>query len=600
MSRAWGYALAVAAAVALAVSSLAGAAHAATKTTSRHGTILLDGKPLFPIVLTPGPPLDSTTPWGTNGLAEAVAAGVNVFRIGSGGLWTSSDLASVLAYDRTVAALGAYTWVNLHGYALATPGSPTDKALADVVRRVTADPGGRAIAFWKGRDEPWWGGYPPPALEFAYCRVTSRGLAPWCHGEPPLAPGPLWVTIQAPRGTASDVANYAPVTDIDGVDDYPVTLTHAAAPALYQVGQWTAALAAVSPGQPVWTTLQICASGSYNKSTGAFVLPTFQEERYMAYDAILNGAHALAFYGGNIAGCWNQSDTQYGWNWTFWQSVLKPLVEELSATSPIAPALVNEATTQAVTTNDPTTEAVIRQGTSPDDLWLIAARSGIGTADVTFTGLPSWITSGDVYTENRSVPVQGGAFTDGFGQWDVHVYHFVEPLTVQAPQPARATVGTPVTLDGSGMAGVRSVTFGGYAARFTVVSDSQVVATVPKRARSGAVVVRSAIGSATSSSPFAVLPSLAARPRIAGLARVGRVLTATTGSWYGDPARRFSYMWERCNARGAGCAPISGARRARLLLGQGSVGSRLRVIVTVRTKAGSASAPSAPTAAVNG
>ena len=33
-----------------------------------------------------------------------------------------------------------------------------------------------------------------------------------------------WVTIQAPRGTAPQLAPYTPVTDIHGVDVYPVTL----------------------------------------------------------------------------------------------------------------------------------------------------------------------------------------------------------------------------------------------------------------------------------------------------------------------------------------------------------------------------------------
>src|SRR5579862_865558 len=136
---------------------LAGAADAATTSVGRHGTILLNGKPLFPLVLSPGPPLGSTTPWGTDALTETASAGVNVFRVGSGSTWTPTDLQAVLAYDRAAAGLGAYTWVNLAGYALAAPQSPTDRELANAVHSVLNDPGGRAIAFWKGRDEPWWG-----------------------------------------------------------------------------------------------------------------------------------------------------------------------------------------------------------------------------------------------------------------------------------------------------------------------------------------------------------------------------------------------------------------------------------------------------------
>ena len=108
----------------------------------------------------------------------------------------------------------------------------------------------------------------------------------------------------------------------------------------------------------------------------------------MLYDAILNGARSIAFYGGNNPNCWTASDSQYGWNWSFWSSVLKPLLGEINSLSPLAPALVNPATTQTLPANDATTQAISRQGNS-GDLWVIAARHGAGTAHVTIGGLPA-------------------------------------------------------------------------------------------------------------------------------------------------------------------------------------------------------------------
>jgi len=67
----------------------------------------------------------------------------------------------------------------------------------------------------------------------------------------------------------------------------------------------------------------------------------------------------------------------------------------------------------------------VKQGASPFDLWVIAARSGAGTARVTFKGLPLWTRRATVYTEGRSVTAAGGSFHDDFSQWGVHVYHFV-------------------------------------------------------------------------------------------------------------------------------------------------------------------------------
>lgn len=226
----------------------------------------------------------------------------------------------------------------------------------------------------------------------------------------------------------------------------------------------------------------------------------------MAYDAILNGARALTFFGGNNAGCFSGSDAQYGWNWTFWESVLKPLVGEISASSPLAPALVNAAVTPRITTGGAGTETLLKEGTSVDDLWLIAARSGTGTRTVTFKGLPSWVRHGGVYTEHRSVKVSHGSLRDRFAQWDVHVYHFVEPLILRKVTPAKATVGSRVTLKGKGLAAATAVSFGRVHARFKIVGDGKLVATVPRHAKSGPIVVTSALAQAHTRASFRILP----------------------------------------------------------------------------------------------
>jgi hypothetical protein len=589
----------LAALVTVAVSGcLAEAVHAATTSYDTSRTILFDGQPTFPIVLSPGPSLGSTTPWGTDGLAETAMAGVNVYRVGpGGGVWTASDIDSAVAWDRAAAALHVYTWPTLGGYSQVLPGSPDDAGLANVVETLTNDPGGSAIAMWKGSDEPWWSDIAPSSLQFAYCRVTGRGNPYWCQGEAPLDPGQLWVTIEAPRGSAADLAPYSSVTDVHGVDIYPVTLAHPD-PNLQAVGKWTATLADATPSRPVWTTIQICASGSFDKTTGDYVLPTFQQERYMAYDAILNGAHALTFFGGNVAGCFSGDDAQSGWNWTFWQSVLGPLVEQLSASSPIAPALVNNARMPHVTTGGSGTEVMLREGTSVDDLWLIAARSGPGTMTVTFKGLPHWVHRGSVYTENRTVTASAGSLSDSFAQWDVHVYHFVEPLILRRQTPIRARVGSRVTLQGKGLAATSAVSFGGADARFTVVSDGKLVATVPPKAQSGPLVVTSPLKSVQSGTPFSVVPSAATAPRINGVPRLGHHLKATTGTWYGDAPTSYTFRWLSCNAHGVACDVVPGATGRTLKLGLSRLGSRFRVLVTVHTIAGTGTARSRATAPV--
>jgi hypothetical protein len=432
--------------VAVLVAVLAEVAGAATTRIDPHGTTLVDDRKVFPIVLAKGPEPGMTTPSGDDGLAEVVAAGVNFFKTGPASRpWWEQDFTDAIAYNRAAAARGVYTWVNLATLADATPDTTPvkDERLRAVVSRLEGDWSRDALAMWKGADEPQLAGFAPEELQYAYCVATSRGVPTWCGGRPVADSDHLWVTIQAPRGDASDLAPYTAVTDIHGVDHYPVTWADRADPKLHEIGTWTERIASITPSSAVWTTLQICASGSSNPGNQAqYVLPTRRQERYMIYDAIINGAKSLAFYGGNIFRCWNDRDEGLGWNWAFWDDVLEGLVREINDDSPIAAALVNPGTTQRLPVNDADTQVIMRHGTSPSDLWVIAARHGEGSEPVTISGLPSSIESGTVYTEGRSIAVQDGSFTDTFDRWDVHVYRFTVPPP-PPPPPAPAPPASP-------------------------------------------------------------------------------------------------------------------------------------------------------------
>ena len=412
----------------------ASGAAAATTSSDGTGTVLLDGAKTFPIVLAKGPEPGTTTPAGRDALAEVASAGATYLKIGPATVaWTAADIEDAKQQNRAAAANNLHTWVNLSTVAQATPGSARDALLEQVVSTLQSDAGGPAIAMWKGADEPFWSGIAPGALQFAYCRATGRGTASWCGGEPVLDSDHAWVTIQAPRGTAAQLSPYTPVTDIHGVDVYPVTLA-ASAPNLHDVGSWTSTIASVTPSRAVWTTLQVCASGSYDGS-GRFVLPTFAQERYMLYDAILNGARSLAFYGGNNPNCWTASDRQFGWNWT----LLELRSEAASGRDQLAEPTCT-GTRESGHDPDSCRRAMRRPRRSagraiPGISGCIAARHGPGTARVTLGGLPAAVSTGTVYTEGRSIAVSNGSFTDDFAQWGVHVYHFV-PDAPPPPPPA--------------------------------------------------------------------------------------------------------------------------------------------------------------------
>ena len=70
--------------------------------------------------------------------------------------------------------------------------------------------------------------------------------------------------------------------------------------------------------------------------------------------------------------------------------------------------------------------------------------------------------------------------------------------------PPSGPVGTPVTIMGAGFTQTTSVAFGSKAAAFTVISDSELTATVPNKAKTGKIKVTTPAGSATSKTSFVV------------------------------------------------------------------------------------------------
>lgn len=73
-------------------------------------------------------------------------------------------------------------------------------------------------------------------------------------------------------------------------------------------------------------------------------------------------------------------------------------------------------------------------------------------------------------------------------------------------RPAIGKVGDQVTIIGNGLAGTESVSFHGESALFTVVSDTEILAVVPKGATTGSVQVTTPSGAQTSNFAFRVIP----------------------------------------------------------------------------------------------
>ena len=93
-------------------------------------------------------------------------------------------------------------------------------------------------------------------------------------------------------------------------------------------------------------------------------------------------------------------------------------------------------------------------------------------------------------------------------------------------------------------------------------------------------------------------PAISQAPTLDGPTRAGLTLTATPGTWTGEAPITFTYAWQRCDATGAGCKPIAGAKKPTYKLTPKDVGSTIRIAVTATNVVNKATISSDATAAI--
>lgn len=405
------------------------------------GSLVVDGEKIFPIGVSNPPPVASKTPAGRNGLEEVRINGVNFVRTGvqDWSVDTDARIASQKQLNQELAARGLYCWLWLgttpNFPPPGGPASPNEALLTKIVTAFRDDP---ALLAYKGLDEPLNGGIGPDGLVRAYTKLKS------------LDGNHFVVIIQAPRGTAAQLTPYRPAFDVTGVDIYPVAYppgNHSDIPNrdVNVVGDVARRIREAAGPKPFWLTLQVAWSGIIATKTNPAVVPRFptlQQERFMAYEAIVNGARGLNFFGGHLSTVMNPGDAASGWNWTFWRRVLRPVVSEL-ASEDVAPALVAVNVSPGVAPRPASSEFEVVTRRTAAFLYVIAVRIGGSVSQVELAGLPrkidgSAITTGEVLAEYvqeppppgggtqvlRRVPVTNGAFKDWFAAHDAHVYRF--------------------------------------------------------------------------------------------------------------------------------------------------------------------------------
>ena len=384
-------------------------------TIDANQIMVLNGRKVFPIVMSPGPPNNGVTPSATDALEELRNAGVLMFRIAQSTDWNASLINTQQIALDWAAQKGMYVMVNLRELSeFAAGDAATEAELRSVVNQFKNHP---ALGVWKNADEAFWGNVSAADLKRGYDVIKQEDMN---H--------PVEQT-HAPRGSVAELQPYNEAADILGLDIYPIGYPPGANSTnankeISMIGDFADFLNQVGGGQKhFWMIEQIAWSG-VTQPGKTLRFPTFEQSRFMAYQAIIHGARGLMFFGGNNMLAMTPEDRALGWNWTFWNQVLKRVMMEIGDNSLLQPALVQTNSALPISVSTATNiEFCVRE--VPPYLYILAcAREGV-TTNVTFTGLPMAAGVGELlYESPRIVTVTGSAFTDWFAPFEVHAYRF--------------------------------------------------------------------------------------------------------------------------------------------------------------------------------
>lgn len=298
------------AALAAAIIGLAGSSAAVEVKIAPDRMLLVDGVRTFVIGLYEYPADDAV-------LDQVARAGFNLVH-------ASEDTATL---DR-LHSRGLYAWINTGGRIELGPNAGDREAqLTEMAAQFGSHP---SLLVWEGPDECLWmlvvnalrtQGTAAEILKTFNegADALSSGLSAGYRKLRELDPHhPVWLN-HAAGNSLERLAQIGQAADIVGADIYPL-MPYPTQPIDYSrcglgwVGSCTSRMQSSAPDKPVWMVLQGMSWGSFENDV--FTLkpqpgqwPTFEESRFMAYDAIVRGARGVLYWGTHYlekdSECWN-------------------------------------------------------------------------------------------------------------------------------------------------------------------------------------------------------------------------------------------------------------------------------------------------------
>lgn len=345
---------------------------------------------------------------------EMADVGFNLVRAGSPETLDQAKAAGVMAW----ASVGA---LDLEKRA------ESEAALIERVKAVKDHP---ALAILETVDEPAWDWLKRGA------RVQPEVFAESYPVIKKIAPDKLLYINHAPTNLVSTLQRYNAGTDIVTCDIYPVNpggiqSMFALFPnghqgdlnntSISQIGDYVDKMRKVAgPGRPVFMVLQAFAWEKLVQETEVVEqrdekvqYPSYDETRFMAFQALIKGANGIVYWGSDFTP--QPSDA-----WTNIKRVTREVADLQEALVAPDPGVKVEATYEEMGHSvDDGVQFIVRD--SGGSRYIFTCNADSGKCNAALSGLGDWKKC-TVLNEDREVPVTGGAITDEWRRFAVHVY----------------------------------------------------------------------------------------------------------------------------------------------------------------------------------
>ena len=272
---------------------------------------------------------------------------------------------------------------------------------------------------------------PRPDGRFATCEADSIALAErmrrGCDLVRSRDPNHLIWQNHAPRNSVRSLRRFNEYVDAAGCDIYPAPFTFAGHSdltdqTLSSVGAFTCRMRAGAPGKSCWMVLQgfgwpdIHDYPEAKAATGR--RPTWNETRFMAYDALVNGADAILYWGT----AYIEKDSQLWGDLMRIGKELSGLERLLVGEDPASPPTC--IATETFGSIDPEDGPKLLLRHAGNDWILVAVNKRNTPVPFTVSGLPKELEGMRLkrLSADETVEVKDGVFSDGIVPFGVHVY----------------------------------------------------------------------------------------------------------------------------------------------------------------------------------